>query len=153
MSGETPKGPSTASLGEATGDGHLGPAVVPPTTAVSKEWDPDTLFDVFGSESARNILALASVESMSAHELADHLDISEPTVYRRLNVLQNYDLVAEDTRIDDDGNHYKTYETNLERVAFEIDEGEFVVDVRLKRDLVDQFERFWEDLGGDGGDG
>jgi len=129
------------------------PAVVPPTTAVSKEWDPDTLFDVFGSESARNILALASVEPMSAHELADHLDISEPTVYRRLNVLQNYDLVAEDTRIDDDGNHYKTYETNLERVAFEIDEGEFVVDVRLKRDLVDQFERFWEDLGGDGGEG
>lgn len=114
---------------------------------MSKEWDPDTLFDVFGSESARGILALASVEPLSAKELADHLDVSEPTVYRRLDVLQSYDLISEDQQIDDEGNHYKTYETNLERIAFEIEDGEFVVDVRLKRDLIDQFEQFWGDLG------
>lgn len=123
------------------------PPAVAPTTAVSKEWDPDTLLDVFGSESARGILALASVEPRSAKELADRLDVSEPTVYRRLDVLRSYDLVSEDQRIDDEGNHYKTYETNLERIAFEIENGEFVVDVRLKRDLVDQFEQFWGDLG------
>lgn len=122
-------------------------SAVSPITAVSKEWDPDTLFDVFGSESARGILALASVEPLSAKELADHLDVSEPTVYRRLDVLQSYDLISEDQQIDDEGNHYKTYETNLERIAFEIEDGEFVVDVRLKRDLIDQFEQFWGDLG------
>lgn len=115
---------------------------------MSKEWDPDTLFDVFGSETAREILALLSVEPMSAMELGNRLDVSEPTVYRRLDVLERYDLVTEDQQIDDEGNHYKTYETSLERIAFEIDDGEFFVDVRLKRDLVDQFERFWDDLGG-----
>lgn len=114
---------------------------------MSKEWEPDTLFDVFGSESARGILALASVEPLSAKELADHLNVSEPTVYRRLDVLQRYDLVTEDHRIDDQGNHYKTYETNLERIAFEIEDGSFVVDVGLRHDLVDQFEHFWSDLG------
>lgn len=114
---------------------------------MSKEWDPDTLLDVFGSESARGILALASVRPLPAKELADRLDVSEPTVYRRLAVLQRYDLVSEDQHIDDEGNHYKTYETNLDRIAFEIEDGEFIVDVRLQRDLVDQFEQFWGDLG------
>lgn len=114
---------------------------------MSKEWDPDSLFDVFGSETARGILALASVEPCSAQQLAARLDVSEPTVYRRLDALLNYDLVSENTNLDEDGNHYKTYETNLDRIAFEIDDGEFVVDVRLHRSVVDQFEQFWGDLG------
>lgn len=114
---------------------------------MSKEWDPDTLFEVLGSETARGVLALASVEPRSAQELADRLDVSEPTVYRRLDALEGYDLITESVAIDDDGNHFKRYETALERVAFEIEDGEFVVDVRLARDMVDQFERFWGDLG------
>lgn len=114
---------------------------------MSDEWDPDTLLDVFGSETARGILAMASVEPVSAAALADHLDVSEPTVYRRLAVLRRYDLVTEEVRIDDEGNNYKTYETSLERIAFEVEDGRFLVDVRLERDLVDQFESFWSDLG------
>lgn len=114
---------------------------------MSEEWDPDTLLDVFGSETARGILALASVEPLSAGDLSDHLEVSEPTVYRRLDALQRYDLVTGHAQVDDGGNHYKTYETNLERIAFEIEDGRFVVDVRLERDLVDQFESFWSDLG------
>lgn len=115
---------------------------------MSKEWDPDTMLDVFGSETARGILALASVEPRSAADLSDRLEVSEPTVYRRLDALRRYDLVTEQARVDDGGNHYKTYETTLDRITFEIEDGRFVVDVRLERDLVDQFEGFWSDLGG-----
>lgn len=120
---------------------------------MAKEWDPETVFDVLGSKAVRRILALANVQPMSAHELADHLDASQPTVYRRINVCQEYDLLAEDTRIDEGGNHYKVYETNLRRICFEIEDGGFDVTMELRHDMVDRFADFWEDLegGGDGG--
>jgi len=113
---------------------------------VGKEWDPETIFDVLGSERARRILALASVQPVSADRIAEHTDMSLPTIYRRVNALEEYDLLEADTRIDTDGNHYKTFETNLERVCFEIEDGGFDVDIRLRRDMVDQFEEFWGDL-------
>jgi DNA-binding transcriptional ArsR family regulator len=119
---------------------------------VGREWDPENVFDVLGSEEVRRILALADVQPMSAGELADHLDASQPTIYRRVNACQEYDLLAEDTRIDEEGNHYKVFETTLERVCLEIDDGGFDVTISLRRDLVDRFTDFWGDLeeGGDG---
>lgn len=113
---------------------------------MSKEWEPDTVFDVLGSETAREILALASTRPMPAHELADACDVSLPTVYRRVNVLVEYDMLTEETRIDDDGNHFSAYDTNLERVCFEVEDGSFEVDIHLRRDLVDRFDAMWADL-------
>nr|WP_264474849.1 helix-turn-helix domain-containing protein [Salinirubrum litoreum] len=118
---------------------------------VSKEWEPENVFDVFGSERARQILVLASVEPVSAEEIADRLDTSLPTVYRRVNAMVEYDLLAEDTAIDADGHHYTTYETKLQELCVEIEEGGFTIDIEYRRDLVDKFGDFWGDLGdGDG---
>ena len=114
--------------------------------AVAKEWEPETIFDVLGSERARRILALASVKPVSADELSDGLDASLPTIYRRVNALQEYDLLREETRIDTDGNHFKAFTTNLERICFEVEDGGFDIDIELRRDMVDQFEDFWTDL-------
>lgn len=108
------------------------------------------MFDVLGNEQARNILALTSAKPMSVHELGDILDSSRPTIYRRVNVCQEYDLVTEATEIDDDGNHYNVYEANLERITFELEDGGFNVDIELRHDLVDRFGDFWSDLEGDG---
>lgn len=83
---------------------------------------------------------------MSAQELADHCDTSLPTIYRRINALLEYDLLQEETQIDEDGNHYKTFETNLERIVFEINDGAVDIDIELRKDLVDQFDEFWHDL-------
>jgi predicted ArsR family transcriptional regulator len=113
---------------------------------VSKEWDPDTVFDVFGSEVARDVLALASIRPVSADEIAEHCDVSEPTVYRRLNALQEYDMLAEETAIGDDGHHYKRYRTCLEEVRVRVDEGQFDIDLELNRDYTDKFAEFWDDL-------
>jgi DNA-binding transcriptional ArsR family regulator len=104
---------------------------------VPGEWDAETLFDVFERETARKILALTSVEPMSAQALAARTDESEPTIYRRLNALEAYDLVEERTRLDEDGNHYSVYETNLEAVCFELEDGGFTIDVTYRKELVD----------------
>jgi Fe2+ or Zn2+ uptake regulation protein len=106
---------------------------------------------VFGSERARQILVLASVEAVSAEEIADRLDTSLPTVYRRVNAMVEYDLLEEDTQVDADGHHYATYETKLQELCVEIEEGGFTIDIEYRRDLVDKFGDFWGDLGdGDG---
>jgi DNA-binding transcriptional ArsR family regulator len=104
---------------------------------VTGEWDAETLFDVFERETARKILALTSVEPMSAQALAERTEESEPTIYRRLDVLEEYGLVSERTNTDADGNHYSVYETNLESVCFELKDGGFTIDVTYRNELVD----------------
>lgn len=116
-----------------------------------KEWAPETVFDVFGDSVARRILVLASEQQVSAEELADILDTSLPTVYRRLNTLGEYDLLSEHQQIDQDGTHYKTYTTALDRITFEIEDGGYSIDIELRQSLVDQFETFWSDLDGSRG--
>lgn len=124
-----------------------------------KEWDPAGVFDLFGDDLARQILVLASEQPLSADELARTLDTSHPTVYRRVNALLEYDLLDEQQQIDAEGNHYKTFETTLTRIAFEIEDGGYTIDVQMRQNLVEQFDDFWSDLGGsrigepiDGGD-
>jgi hypothetical protein len=39
---------------------------------MSKEWEPENVFDVLGCEIARQILAVASLQPVSAAELAQH---------------------------------------------------------------------------------
>ena len=112
---------------------------------MSTDWDPPTVFDVLGNEHARQILALASVEPVSADDLAEHTDASQPTVYRRVNVLQEYDMLTEETELDAEGNHYKTYRTSLERVCFDVENGGFTVDIELRQNVVEQFSEVWTD--------
>jgi uncharacterized protein YdhG (YjbR/CyaY superfamily) len=102
--------------------------------------------DVFGNEYARQILALASVEPVAAEDIAEVLDASLPTVYRRVNVLLEYDLLKERTQVDEDGHHYQTFETSLKRVSFEVEDGGIDIDLELRRDLFDRFSDFWQDL-------
>lgn len=111
-----------------------------------KEWDPSTVFDVFGDAIARRILVLASKRPVAADDLADQLEVSEPTVYRRVNKLLEYDLLSERQVIDGDGHHYKTYETTLKRASFEIDSGGYNIDLEIRQSLADQFDAFWSDL-------
>lgn len=106
--------------------------------ATDREWDPETVFEVLGSELVRRILALAEMHPCSADQIAEYCDASKPTVYRRLNVLQEYDLLVERHAVDDDGTHYKTYETALESICFRVEEGRFEVDIELTRDLIDE---------------
>ena len=111
-----------------------------------KTWTPENVLDVLGDPISRRVLVLAAESPKSATRLARELDVTPPTVYRRLDELEAHGLVREHSQIDDDGNHYRTFETVLSRVEVGIDEGTFVVDVGTERNLGDRFETFWSEF-------
>lgn len=113
---------------------------------MSKDWDPDSLFEVFGDELVRQILVVADERPVSAETIAEYADASLPTVYRRLNTLEELDLLQQRTHVDSDGTQYQEYETTLQRVSFEIEDRGFDVDIRVRSDISDQFEAFWDEL-------
>ncbi|ELZ96652.1 transcription regulator [Haloferax sulfurifontis ATCC BAA-897] len=63
-----------------------------------------------------------------------------------MNELAEYDLLTEQQEIDEDGHHFKTFETTLKRVVFEIDDGGYNIDIQMRQSLVDQFESFWSEF-------
>jgi Fe2+ or Zn2+ uptake regulation protein len=113
---------------------------------VSKEWEPDDVFDVLASETARRVLAATSVRAMSAQELGEVCDTSLPTVYRRVNALVEYDLLSAELEVDTDGTQYKTYTNDLERIEVRVDDGSFNVNIEIETDAVDQFGATFGDL-------
>lgn len=113
-----------------------------------KEWAPSDVFDVFGDSLARQLLVLASDRPLSADDLAQQLGVSRPTIYRRVNALIDYDLLRERQQIDAKGNHYQLFETTLQRITLEIDNGGYTIDLTMRQSLADQFESFWTDLEG-----
>lgn len=85
---------------------------------------------------------------MSAKSLSDECDASLPTVYRRTERLVACDLLAERTRLTDDGHHYQVYEARLDSLTVELhDEGfRLSVDERHPEDMADRFTDMWEGL-------
>lgn len=112
----------------------------------SKEWSPTNILDVFGDPIARATLVIASDHPVTAKELADQLDVSDPTIYRRVNPLVDTNLLQEHQRIDKNGNQPNTYETVLEEVTFTINASGYTVDIQFRQDLADDFESMWSDL-------
>jgi len=92
--------------------------------AMSGQWDPAGIFEVLASKESRRILAAASVKPVSAKELETVCESSLPTVYRRVNVLVDYDLLSEERVIDPDRGRSKQYSTDLREIAIEIDDGD-----------------------------
>lgn len=111
-----------------------------------KEWEAHNILDVFGDQVARQLLVLASQQPMTADEFTDHLDASAPTIYRRLNHLEEYNLITTDLDVDTDGNHSQTYETTLKRISLDIAGTGYDVSLTHRQDVGGQFGDFWNDL-------
>ncbi|MFB6106260.1 MAG: ArsR/SmtB family transcription factor [Halobacteriaceae archaeon] len=108
----------------------------------------EDVLDTLGSEVNRHILALASEAPRSAEDLAGYCDVSQPTIYRRLDTLSDLGLVEATVALDDDGNHYKRFRTTLEETHVAVEDGQFRVDLELARDAdyTGKFVEFWRDL-------
>ena len=114
------------------------------------------LLDLLSDEYARDILAAASEKPMSAKELAEQCDMSEPTVYRRITLLREHDLVEERTKIETGGNDYGLYATTLSGFSLRLDAGSFESAVERtatpafpgedESDTADRFTKMWENL-------
>jgi predicted transcriptional regulator len=109
----------------------------------------EEILDTIGDEHARSVLAAISGEPHSAKELAEECDLSLPTVYRRLEILEEYDLVTDRTLVADDGNHYKVYESNFESTVISLEDDEYKVRIYRKGNLPDRFSQLWDDLNPD----
>lgn len=93
---------------------------------------------------------------MSAQQLADECEMSEPTVYRRIERLRKYGLLGERTEIRDDGNHHSVYTATLSTFSVELEEGRFEAVVertdpasfpgQKEPDTADRFVKMWENL-------
>lgn len=98
-------------------------------------------------EYAYAILTQTSTQAMSAPELSDTCEASVSTIYRRIERLQDHDLLAEQLQLDQDGHHYKTYTARLERIDIELREGTFEVEVTYWPEAAaDRFTDLFEGL-------
>lgn len=97
-------------------------------------------------ETARCILVAAYGESKSVTALTECCDASKPTVYRRLEDLEDCDFVLQETKVKSDGNHHPVYRTNVRRVTFDVtDQGvEFTID--RDEPMADRFTRLVEGI-------
>ncbi|MFW5950135.1 MAG: ArsR/SmtB family transcription factor [archaeon] len=106
----------------------------------------EEILDTIGDQHARHVLAAVSEISKSAKELSEELDLSLPTVYRRLEILEEHDLVSERTKVAEDGNHYKVYQSNFESTVIRLENDEYQVRIYRSENLPDRFGQLWDDL-------
>lgn len=111
------------------------------------EDDIERLAAVLEDSTARTIITEASREPMSATTLSERCNVSEPTVYRRLNDLRDCELLVERTKLDPEGGHHRTmYSTNLERINIELRDGQFDLRVERREDPADRFTQLIEGM-------
>lgn len=106
----------------------------------------EDILDTIGDRHAREVLAAISRESRSAKELAEECDLSLPTVYRRIELLGEYDLVKDQTLVAEDGNHYKVYESNFESTVISLEDDQYRVRIYREENLPDRFSQLWDEL-------
>jgi predicted transcriptional regulator len=116
---------------------------------VDDERSIEEILDTIGDEHARKVLAAISREPRSAKELSGECDLSLPTVYRRIEMLKEYDLVTEETLVADDGNHFKVYESNFESTVISLQDDEYRVRIYREENLPDRFSQLWDELNPD----
>lgn len=86
---------------------------------------------------------------MTASELSEQCNMSDSTVYRRLNKLEKCGLVRAAYVPDPDGNHKKQYKAQLDELVVSLDEGEFKVNLQTAtraQEFADAFTDLWEGL-------
>lgn len=128
------------------GDGSAqstGPSQTDPN---SSERPIEKVLDTIGDQHARQVLAAMSSEPKPAKQLAEKCNLSLPTVYRRIEMLNEYDLVNEQTRVAEDGNHYNTYKSNFESTVVALQDDEYKVRIFREGSLPDRFTQLWDDL-------
>jgi predicted transcriptional regulator len=114
---------------------------------VSEESTLETVVALLDDDHARTILTATSDEALSAKELSERCDISQATVYRRVDRLTDAGLLAERTRPRADGHHDTVYVAKLDELTIRLRDGrlEFELD-RVGEDIADRLTRLWEEF-------
>lgn len=113
---------------------------------MSGDGEPEGIIDTIGDQPARTVLAALNHEPQSAKELADSHDLSLATVYRRIEILEQHDLIEHETVIGKDGNHYKIYRSNLDSLIIRLEDGSYDTRILRKDRLSNKFTQLWNEL-------
>ena len=114
---------------------------------MSEDVDRAEVLRLLDDEYARAILTATSGTPMSAKELTAAIDASPPTVYRRVEDLQEAGLLVEQMQYESSGHHYGVYRTAVERVTVTFEDGEYAVRVDpTEETTADRFTRLYEGL-------
>jgi DNA-binding transcriptional ArsR family regulator len=120
---------------------------------VSEDRDLVAVLDLLSDEYARAILAATSTEPMTAKTLSERCDASLPTVYRRIERLQEHNLIEERVEVGEDGHHREVYSARLAALSLELEDGSYEHDLEVtdrdpihEEDTVDRLTRMWGDL-------
>lgn len=113
---------------------------------MSDEKPIEEILDTMGDEYARRVLAALSDGPYSAKEIKEETELSLPTIYRRIELLKEHDLVKERTVVAEDGNHYRTFDCNFNSTVISLSEQEFDVRIYRSENLPDRFSELWDDL-------
>nr|WP_282594387.1 winged helix-turn-helix domain-containing protein [Halorientalis brevis] len=114
---------------------------------VSDEVPLETVISLLDDATVRTILTATNVEALSAKELSEQADVSQATVYRRVERLTDVGLLTERTRPRADGHHDTVYVATLAELSIQLAGGEFEFEVdRHGDDIADRLTRLWEDF-------
>jgi predicted transcriptional regulator len=97
-------------------------------------------------EYARSILRHTSEQPLSANDLMDRCDASKATTYRRINRLQEHDLIESYQEYHPDGHHYELYAAKLDELNISLDDGEFAVSLDRTSDPADRMTNLFNEL-------
>ncbi|MEF8783860.1 MAG: winged helix-turn-helix domain-containing protein [Haloarculaceae archaeon] len=111
-----------------------GPPDSPANPHVSRDQTPDVsgeeLLELLGDEYTRCVLRAVTDRPRTGPEIADAADVSKATVYRRLERLEEADLVVSTQKLDPDGHHCKEFHAVVTGIDFEFGQGGLSVSVR-----------------------
>ncbi|MFD1589307.1 helix-turn-helix domain-containing protein [Halorientalis brevis] len=114
---------------------------------MSDEVPLETVISLLDDATVRTILTATNVEALSAKELSEQADVSQATVYRRVERLTDVGLLTERTRPRADGHHDTVYVATLAELSIQLAGGEFEFEVdRHGDDIADRLTRLWEDF-------
>lgn len=101
---------------------------------------------LLADETTQQILIETTTDPMSANELSDACGVSPQTIYRRLEDLNEYDMITEDVKIDDSGHHYKVYTATLDSVVIKLTSEGFTLDLSLRERMAARFTQFVDEV-------
>jgi len=109
--------------------------------------DLQEVLDALDDPACRDIVSVLE-EPMTASEIAEESDIPLSTTYRKIDLLEEAQLVYEGTEIRPDGQHASTYEVDFEEVVIALtEEREFDADIARRPRTPDQrLESLWSEV-------
>lgn len=104
------------------------------------------MLSLLGDSYVRAILVATSEEPKSASDLSEELDAAKSTIYDRTEEMVDQRLLVERTRIVADGSHHSVFETNVDHLGVEVEDGELVVTLQAEESAAERFTNIWSDL-------